>query len=49
MGAPVELQQHLRITMAENPLSLARPPFVPIAAYSTHTSLNDVAVNEEKK
>ena len=46
MGAPVELQRHLRFTMADNPLSIALPPSPPTAACSTNTDFKDVPMNE---
>jgi hypothetical protein len=47
MGAPVESQQHLWLTMANNPLSVAFPPSLPTAACFTNTGIKDVSIYEE--
>ena len=36
-GAPVESQPHLRLTMSDNPLSVALPPSLPTTACFTKT------------
>ena len=46
-GAPVESQRHLRLTMADNPLSVALPPSPPTAACFTNTGIKDASINEK--
>ena len=46
-GAPVESQQHLQLTMADNPLSVALPPSLPTAAFFTNTGIKDASINEK--
>ena len=43
----MESQRYLRLTMADNPLSVAFPPFPPTAACFTNTGIKDVSINEE--
>ena len=43
-GAPVESQQHLLLTMADDPLSVALPPSPPTTACSTNTCFKDVLI-----
>ena len=46
-GTPVESQQHLRLTMADNPLSVALPHSSPTVACFTNTGIKDVSTNAE--
>ena len=48
-GAPVESQPHLRLTMSDNPLSVALPPSLPTTACFTNTGIKDVSMNEKTK
>jgi hypothetical protein len=47
MGAPVESQQHLRLTMADSPHSVALPPSPPTAVCFTNTCFKDVPINKK--
>ena len=46
-GAPVESQQHLWLTMADNPLSITLPHSPPTAACFTNTGIKDASINEK--
>ena len=46
-GTPVESQQHLRLTMADDPLSVALLPYPPTVACSINTCFKDVPINEK--
>ena len=49
MGAPVESQQHIWLTMADNPLSVALPLFPPPAACFTNTGFKDVTIKKNNR
>ena len=42
---PVESQQHLLLTMADDPLSVTLPPSLLTAACSVNTCFKDVPIN----